>query len=257
MADNRAGERQFKAGDCVGFLNAMRSASADSRSRLLRESLGRSAESFDRNNGAPAADLLYDFASALWEYDEPTALSVFREAARLGSDDAFAALGDALNWMGADAEAISWLRAAIERGVGDRSWLEGLLGESLLRAGQSSVAEVEYHLTQGLKSSTRFAIPLAQLLVEKGDFYSARDLLERATQDGQYGAAIVLGNLLCDRFDDHEAAEAAYKVGIQSGDAYSAHNLSVMLLNDGDGERAKHYHKLAMDMGDSSLLSTE
>lgn len=254
MANDYVGVQQFEAGDYSGFIAALRSASASLRSRTIGEFLALAADKFEWDNGASDADLLYDLAAALWVDNEPLALSVFREAALLGSDEAFAALGDAFNWMGDDTEAITWLRAALERGSGDRDWLEGLLGESLLRTGASPTHEIEQYLNQGLKSSARFALPLALILINKGKIEDARDILERATQSGQYGAALALGNLLCDQYGDHAGAEQAYKLGIETGDAYSAHNLAVMLLGDGERKRAEVFHKIAIDMGDPSPL---
>ena len=51
-----------------------------------------------------------------------------------------------------------------------------------------------------------------------------------------------------------DAAESAYRAGIASGDAHSAHNLAVMLRDNGELARAAEFHELAKQMGDPTPL---
>ncbi|WP_314095022.1 hypothetical protein [Microbacterium foliorum] len=82
----------------------------------------------------------------------------------------------------------------------------------------------------------------------------AASLLTDLVDAGVYGAALLLGNLLSHSPGTQAAARAAYLAGIASGDAHSAHNLAAMLLEQGDGDGARHYHLRAQAMGDHSAL---
>lgn len=106
----------------------------------------------------------------------------------------------------------------------------------------------------GLQESTEFGVPLAQLLLERGSADDARELLERAVATDVHGAALLLGNLLAEMPGAFDAAESAYRAGIASGDAHSAHNVAVMLRDNGELARAAEFHELANRMGDLTPL---
>jgi tetratricopeptide (TPR) repeat protein len=59
----------------------------------------------------------------------------------------------------------------------------------------------------------------------------------------------MLGNLYRDELDDREAAEDAYRLGIDSGDMWSHHNLAIILEERGDHEEAIAHYRLAAAAG--------
>lgn len=105
-----------------------------------------------------------------------------------------------------------------------------------------------------MKSSSEFGIPLAQLILQQEREDEAASLLEGLVDAGVYGAALMLGNVLSHSPGSQVEAEAAYRAGIASGDAHSAHNLAAMLLERGDEDGARRFHLLAQEMGDQSAL---
>lgn len=253
--DRRAAEEAFAAGRFLDFVKAVGGAEDGENHAFIGELIPAvDLESVDLGQ-EPTAKALFELAALVWEVDERLALSMFREAAVGGSTEALAALGENLQWMGHDEEAVVWLRKAIDAGAGNSLRLAGLLGEVLMRTGGPAYRdEAESLLTMGLQESTEFGVPLAQLLLERGSADDARELLERAVATDVYGAALLLGNLLAEMPGAFDAAEAAYRAGIASGDAHSAHNLAVMLRDNGEVARAAEFHELANRMGDLTPL---
>lgn len=249
------GRQNSQEGDFIRYVGMMRSESSSSgRREILKKIVPFGIEEFLFDSDLSDADNLFSIGAEVWERDELLALQIFREASEAGSAEATTALGDALNWLGADEDAIPALENAITRGTGKFRWLEGLLGESLLRSGDTDYARIVRLLESGMEESLHFGISLAKLLEERGDYMRARELLSSLVERDQYGAALLLGNLLTDRFGEPSQAEAAYLAGIESGDANSAHNLAVMLLQQGESMRAREFHELAQLMGDHSAL---
>ncbi|SHF71385.1 Tetratricopeptide repeat-containing protein [Geodermatophilus nigrescens] len=75
---------------------------------------------------------------------------------------------------------------------------------------------------------------LAALLLQTGRAAEARSVLERGAKLGEQVAWLPLGNLYREQLGDDEAAEEAYRAGIQAGDSYCHHNLGVLLADRGD-----------------------
>lgn len=253
--DRRAAEDAFAAGQYLDFLRAVRSDKGDFDQRVMRALIPSvDLEEVDFSAGT-TPNTLFELAAAVWDVDELLAISMFREAASGGSSAALAALGEGLNWIGDHEEATLWLRKSISANAGDAARLAGLLGESLLSAGDSvGFSEAEHLLKRGLAESEEFGVPLAKLLLAQQKVAEARELLERLVRADVYGAALLLGNLLAEEPGNFEAAEAAYRAGIASGDGHSAHNLAVMMLENGEPARARELHELAKLMGDSYPL---
>lgn len=251
--DRRAAERAFAAGRYLDFLRAVGSDKGDFDQTVIRGLIPSvDLEEVDFSAGT-TPNTLFELAAAVWDVDELLAISMFREAASGGSSAALAALGEGLNWIGDHEEATLWLRKAISANAGDAARLAGLLGESLFSAGDSvRFSEAEHLLKRGLAESEEFGVPLAKLLLAQQKVAEARELLERLVGADVYGAALLLGNLLAEEPGNLEAAEAAYRAGIASGDGHSAHNLAVMMLENGEPARARELHELAKLMGDSS-----
>lgn len=253
--DRHAAEDAFVAGQYMDFLRAAcgRDGACD-RAAVSRMIPTVDLDSVDFEAGATPSTL-FELAAAVWDVDERLAISMFREAADGGSSAALAALGESLSWMGHNEEAEVWLRKAIAAEAGNPARLAGLLGESFVSAGTSTdLHEAEDLLKKGLEDSEEFGVPLAHLLLRQGRTAEAREFLARAVAADVYGAALLLGNLLAEEPGELDAAEAAYWAGISSGDGHSAHNLAVMLLENGETERAHELHELAKRMGDSTPL---
>lgn len=253
--NERAAEEAFVSGRFLDFLRAARSEEGGWRRALVRGRIPAvDLESVDLE-GDPTPSTLFELAAVVWDSDERLALAMFREAAVGGSIEALAALAEGLNWIGHDEEAVVWLRKAIAAKAGNPARIAGLLGESLVRTGESADSnEAEYLLTVGLQESAEFGVPLAQLLLDQGRTDEAREFLVRSVAADVYGAALLLGNLLAEEPGAFDEAEAAYRAGIASGDGHSAHNLAVMLLENGEVARAKEIHELAKLMGDPTPL---
>ena len=79
-------------------------------------------------------------------------------------------------------------------------------------------------LERGLWAYQDAAPALAAILVERGDFEKARELLEEHIAYSPR-ASVRLGNLLMDHFDDRRGAEAAFLIGVAAGDAHAKDNL--------------------------------
>lgn len=253
-SDRRRAVAAFGAGRFLDFLRETRDDEGAYDISLIRSLIpGVELETVELE-AEPDLNTLFELATVVWDVDELLALSMFREAALGGSIESLTALGEGLNWIGNDKEAVFWLTRAVEAAGGNQVRLAGLLGESLMRAGDFDVKEVERLLKVGLEESVEFALPLAQIMIGQGRMLEAQEFLERAVGAGVYGAALLLGNILSEKPGGFDAAAAAYRLGIISGDGHSAHNLAVMLLESGDSARAREFHELAVLMGDPTPL---
>ena len=91
---------------------------------------------------------------------------------------------------------------------------------------------------------------LAHLLRETGRPVEARAVLERGAKLGEQVAWLPLGNLYREELGDDEAAEEAYRSGINAGDTYCHHNLAVLLADRGDLDGAVEQFRLGAAAGD-------
>jgi tetratricopeptide (TPR) repeat protein len=91
---------------------------------------------------------------------------------------------------------------------------------------------------------------LAHLLRETGRPVEARSVLERGAKLGEQVAWLPLGNLYREELGDDEAAEEAYRSGINAGDTYCHHNLAVLLADRGDLDGAVEQFRLGAAAGD-------
>lgn len=203
-------------------------------------------------NAPNDAGAVYALGAEIWaeEGGETEGIVVLGRAVELGSVAAVAALGESLHWMGDDERAVPLLRNAVGHATTRSPRLEGLLGEALLRTGKSDEAEPLLQSSSG--AHAEFGLSLAKIRLQAGRREEAREILERATAEDVYGAALLLGNLL-DEDGEVDAAISAYRAGIAHGDAHSAYNLGVLLLGRGDQEEARMAFDVARSMGDLTL----
>jgi tetratricopeptide (TPR) repeat protein len=90
---------------------------------------------------------------------------------------------------------------------------------------------------------------LATLLYSTGRQVEALQVLQLGAKLGEREAFIMLGNLYRDVLDDDLAAEDAYRLGIDSGDMWSHHNLAIILEERGEHDEAVAHYRLADDAG--------
>lgn len=202
----------------------------------------------DVRAAAGLADALFELGASLWNVPEAKleAIHVFRLAADNGSIDATKALGDSLNWMGHHEEAIPALREAILLDEDDLRAV-GLLGISLYELHRH--AEAEPYLRRALGADPSLALPLADIVLEKGETGEYFKLIHSAAAADVYGADILLGNIYSERCDEISAIRS-YRKGIASGDAHSAFNLGVLYHEREDFEQARVFFGEARRLGD-------
>ncbi len=131
----------------------------------------------------------------------------------------------------------------------------GLLGEIYLDRGASD-SVVEELLTSAVSEYPEFRVPLARLYPQKGDIDLATDIVRGAAKSSEYGAAIILGNILASQ-GDVPGAIRAYQQGIAEGDGHSAYNLYLLLLENDDLRGAKEALSRARSMGDLTNPAAE
>lgn len=90
---------------------------------------------------------------------------------------------------------------------------------------------------------------LATLLYSTGRAVEALEVLQVGAKLGESESFIMLGNLYRDELDNDEAAEDAYRLGIDAGDMWSHHNLAIVLEERGDHEEALAHYRLAAAAG--------
>lgn len=199
---------------------------------------------------------LFNLGVSVWRVDgeEELALCVLREAADAGAPGAEGVLGEGLYWL----ERFDEARVRLERSVHTRDgvWRRsaGLLGELYwVVDGDASESVVEL-LSTGASEWEDFALPLSEVLRERGEYQEAARVLRRAIEHGDDTAAISLGNLLWDEIGDLRGAEQAYEKGIQMGDSHSAFNLHLLLEQEGRTEASGAALEKAAAMGDERAL---
>lgn len=199
---------------------------------------------------------LFNLGVSVWRVDgkEELALSALREAAEAGATGAQGVLGEYLHWLERYDEARVRLERSVETrdGVWRRS--AGLLGQLYwIVDGDASESVVEL-LSAGALEWDDFALPLSEVLRERGDYQEAAQVLRRAVENGDDTATIRLGNLLWDEVGDLLGAERAYEKGIQMGDSHSAFNLHLLLEQEGRTEASGAALEKAAAMGDERAL---
>jgi tetratricopeptide (TPR) repeat protein len=90
-------------------------------------------------------------------------------------------------------------------------------------------------LERGLWAYQDAAPALAAILMERGDFEKARELLEEHIAYSPR-ASVRLGNLLMDHFNDRQGAEAAFLIGVAAGDAHAKDNLDKLRASLSDAD---------------------
>ena len=200
---------------------------------------------------ASDAEAMFLLGAALWELpgSELLAMAIMRSAVDAGSPEGLLALAEALEWFGAFEQAIPLLEKARSQGMGDSAKIAALLGRARSVLGERS-ADVEALLREGATEHRWAGVEYARVLRERGAYREAAEILQPLVQQQEYGAATLLGNLLCDELHDHAGAMNAYRLGIATGDAFSALNLAIMLWQRGDALEADRFRRLAREMGD-------
>lgn len=173
------------------------------------------------------------------------AMRAFREAARTGDTDGMLALAFAHRELGQLDQAEDAARHAAEAGSLQAA---GVL--ACWRWDRTLDPSLEADLRAGADHYPSARVNLADLLHSTGRSAEARTVLEAGTQKGEKESWLPLGNLYADEFDDGLAAEAAYRRGINSGDAHSHLNLGVLLEERGDVAGAEKHFRLAIASGD-------
>ncbi len=202
-------------------------------------------------SAASPAQALYLFGTAVWSMDgyELLGLKILIDAAAHGSEAAVSAVGEGLSWLGMPEHAIEWLERAWDAASDRKTWIGGLLGESLQATDQHD-ERVLALLERAAEEDDSFGVSFAIELCEFGELEQARSCLEGLTERGVYGAAIKLGNLLVDELDDPVGAERAYRAGVRQGDGHSAYNLGVLLQKQGRRSEADDAFREALQLGD-------
>ncbi|MGY1728916.1 tetratricopeptide repeat protein [Geodermatophilus sp. SYSU D01062] len=204
----------------------------------------------------------YDLGNSLAAQERWTeAAEAYEVALAGGEDDAWRNLGLVLEQLGDLAGAMAAYRGAADAGDTEGGLqLAFLLREQGERDQALSVAEelaasgdaeadavaacwqwcatldpaLEDRLRAGAAHFAAARADLAALLLQTGRAAEARSVLERGAKLGEQVAWLPLGNLYRELLADDEAAEEAYRAGIQAGDAYCHHNLGVLLADRGD-----------------------
>ncbi len=195
---------------------------------------------------------VFSLASAIWAQDgaELFGLDVLAAAAPMSNEGA-AAYGEALHWFGNEEQALPWLRHAVTGN--DSSFLRGLLGEVCLALGL--IDEAISNLEVAASERTMFGVPLAEALLS-GATVRAEELLRELTEVEEYGAAILLGNMLKSRGDE-VGAEHALRAGELTGDAYSSYNLGTLYEMQGRQSEALSAYARARAGGDLRVTPGE
>lgn len=205
------------------------------------------------------AGSIFRLGAERWSQDgrEREALALFRSASELGDRRAATALGEGLVWVGEDDEAERVLKNVIQD-QGDEAGRAKLVLARLLMK-KLAWSDAEDRLREILTDEPDAAADLGHLLIDQERWDEARAVLEEFLIQGNDRVPIVLGNLLNDHYNDPEGAEAAYLVGIERGDAYSAFNLALLLRGERRFSEAESYLRWAAEKGDdrASLLLEE
>jgi len=176
-------------------------------------------------------------------------------AAAEGDIDALFMLGECELWMGRTEHGREHLRQVVALGGDHMRSAAGVLGFSLFDTDGRTDEEVIDLMTLAGAEELEFPVNLATLFEQVGRRPEALAILEREMSNGNDRAPIVLGNILSEDPNGHAEAEAAYRVGIELGDAYSAFNLSMLLDDQGRNEDSRRWLQYAADHGDEKAQS--
>ncbi len=251
---NDAVERYAAAlrnGDFVAALEALEVVATDPASGARLEPPLTAEQMASVRDAATTGQALYNLGAAIWSTDgyELLALDVLAESGVRGSADGIAATGEALVWLGLPENAVGWLESAVREDSPRSAWLRGLLGETLRDHGDGSERSLAL-LGRAAAAHVEFGVAYAKALRRAGAKESARACLESLVARGVYGAALQLGNLLLDDFDDLTGAERAYREGMSTKDAHSAYNLGLLLRTRGRTTEAAAAFADAKRLGD-------
>jgi hypothetical protein len=109
---------------------------------------------------------------------------------------------------------------------------------------------LEADLRAGAEHHPPARAALADLLRTDGRVGDARAVLETGALRDELDSWLPLGNLYLLEFEDHVAAEAAYRAGIEGGDVFAHTNLGMLLRERGDVAGAVRHLSLAAEHGD-------
>lgn len=196
------------------------------------------------------AEATYNAGVFLWEVDEwGSAMERFASATDLDSVDARLALGLAQLWCKRPTASISTLQPLVLRPdeIGARA--SGAVGRAKVQLGQGGEELVQL-FSHARKFDRDYADELAKALVEVGRVTDAVVMLREEVQNKNPVAPLALGNICADVIGDIESAEAAYRAGIQLGDAFSAYNLAALLAAQGRNREATVQLRWAARHGD-------
>ncbi len=197
---------------------------------------------------------LYNAAVALWSaerFDE--ALGLFVQVwERDGDALSGEAVAENLYFLGRLPEALRVAEEVAALGDDEHSRRSaGIAGSIRFSHFKERGSRIEELLRRGAAVYEDAAADLGSLLWEDGRLDEAEGVLRDAVARGQESAAIVLGNFLQDERRDFVGAAEAYQEGIRMGDAYSAYNLGLLLIQIlGDPKAGRRWIVYAAAHGD-------
>ena len=148
----------------------------------------------------------------------------FRSGWKAGDEGA----GHELAWSLHERGDTDAARKVFRKMAREKSYLgrqaAGVLGTWAEMNGKRNAKTID-RLKRGLWAYQDAAPALAAILMERGEFEEARDLLEEHIAYSPR-PSVRLGNLLMDHFDDRQGAEAAFLIGVAAGDAHAEDNLN-------------------------------
>ncbi len=177
--------------------------------------------------------------------DQAGAMRAFQQAAEAGDSSGALALAFSLREQGQREEAMTAVRKAAEAGNPTAGWVLACWEWDRTRN-----PALEPALRAGADHYAWARDALADLLGETGRISQARDLLEGGATLGDPASWLRLGNLYLDHLNEPDAAEAAYRSGIASGDAHCHHNLALLLEDRGANDEAAEQFRLGAAAGD-------
>ena len=198
---------------------------------------------------------IFNLGVALWDADwrESEAVDVMKFAHEIGAEGAGLALAEYLSWLREDAEAELLLLSLLRSRAGSTR-AEGLLGR-LYFENQGRTDERVKELLEADVSNSSSAHAYSKLLVLRKEVAAAAEFLMSKSSEGEKWAPILLGNLRKEWLEDRLGAETAYLRGIELGDYYSATNLGLMLIDQGDALRGREWLEYAEKRGDIRAAS--
>ncbi|GAA1000345.1 hypothetical protein [Subtercola frigoramans] len=179
-------------------------------------------------------EIALDVGCILWGAGvEMIGLRLMRFAHQEQVSHASVILATCLLWLGAIDEAVDILETLVAHDGPEGDEAAGVLGGAYALEFRRTDSRVNELLRRGYQSDEdRFGITYAKVLRQNGQIDEAEMILQAAVLSGNEGTPIVLANLLLDERQDRVGAERLYRVGIAKGDAFSATNLALMIVED-------------------------